>query len=110
MFSIFIILSLVDEDEMLARSLEKEQEVLMKSQEQKEFKRLQSIHGFDQTKNLSRQRDANLLRSAERGNLSAVEYHEKRIMLNILEKNGIDDGSSVSHGEVVMNNTQFLHA
>lgn len=86
-------------DEKLASSLEDREKALMQDQERKEFKRLQSIYGFEKGKNIARQGDANLFRSAQKGQISTADYHEKRIMLKICEKNGIDDGTSVSHGK-----------
>lgn len=72
----------------------------MQHKEREEFKQLQSMHGFDQERNLNRQYDANLFRSVEKGNMSAVDYYEKRIMLKISEKTGLDDGSSATPGRV----------
>lgn len=71
----------------------------MEKQEREEFKRLQSVYGFEEGKNLERQGDSTLFRSVERGQMSAVDYHEKRIMLKVCEKNGVDDGSSASYGK-----------
>lgn len=85
-----------DVDEELARKLEQEERCLMQNKERDDFKRLQSMHGFDQGRNLNRQCDANLFRSVKKGNMSAVDYHEKRIMLKMSEKIGLDDGSSAT--------------
>ncbi|XP_057365710.1 zinc finger-containing ubiquitin peptidase 1-like [Daphnia carinata] len=85
-----------DADEELARKLDQEERFLMENKERDDFKRLQSMHGFDQGRSLNRQCDANLFKSVEKGNMSAVDYHEKRIMLKMSEKIGLDDGSSAT--------------
>ncbi len=90
------------DDEKLARSLENEERSLMKKKEREEFERLQALHGFEKGKNIARQGDANLFRSVQKGKMSAVDYHEKRIMLKMSEKNGVDDGSSATQGDLLI--------
>ena len=92
----------------MARSLEHEERVLMGKKEREEFKRLQAQFGFEKGKNIARQSDANLCRSVQQGKMSAVDYHEKRIMLRMSERNGIDDGSSATQGYSVTDDTKFL--
>lgn len=75
----------------------------MQNKEREDFKRLQSLHGFDQGRNMNRQSDATLFQSVKRGNMSAVDYHEKRIMLKMSEKIGVDDGSSATRGAAQTN-------
>lgn len=81
-----------------------QEKALIEKQEREEFQRLQSLYGFEKGKNITRQGDATLFRSVQKGQMSAVDYHEKRIMLKMCEKNGIDDGSSASHGKCVLKN------
>ena len=88
----------LDDDEQLARKLEEQERALMQNQEREDFKRLQSLHGFDQGRNVNRQSDATLFRSVQQGNMSAVDYHEKRIMLKMSENLGVDEGSSATPG------------
>jgi hypothetical protein len=52
---------------------------------------------------MNRQSDATLFQSVKRGNMSAVDYHEKRIMLKMSEKIGVDDGSSATRGAAQAN-------
>lgn len=89
------------EDAELAGHMQKEEEKFLQYQERKEFKRLQALYGFEKGKNISRQGDANLFRSAQNGNISLVDYHEKRILLKVSEKNGVDAGSSVTRGIMI---------
>ncbi|EFX87845.1 hypothetical protein DAPPUDRAFT_311838 [Daphnia pulex] len=86
----------LDDDGQLARKLEEQERELMQNKEREDFKQLQSLHGFDQGRNMNRQSDATLFQSVKRGNMSAVDYHEKRIMLKMSEKIGVDDGSSAT--------------
>lgn len=93
----------LDDDEQLARKLEEQERALMQNQEREDFKRLQSLHGFDQGRNVNRQSDATLFRSVQQGNMSAVDYHEKRIMLKMSENLGVDEGLSATPGAAQTN-------
>ena len=67
--------------------------------EEEDFKRLQRLYGFDgSTGGMAQQNEQAMIQSVQRGEMSAVEYHEKRIVLKMTEKAGFDDGSSYTRG------------
>ena len=70
----------------------------MQSKEMQEFKKLQALHGFVDGSSMEKQSNSALFKAVEKGRMSTVEYHEKRILQKISERRGVDDSSSASFG------------
>lgn len=86
----------VGEDQGLAIAIEQEERVLMQSKEMEEFKKLQALHGFAGSSNFEKQSNSALFKAVEKGRMSAVDYHEKRILQKVSERKGVDDSSSAT--------------
>ena len=70
----------------------------MQSKEMEEFKKLQALHGFAGSSNFEKQSNSALFKAVEKGRMSAVDYHEKRILQKVSERKGVDDSSSATFG------------
>ena len=82
----------IENDALLARQLE-----ASNKKEEAEFKNLQERFGYNDI-SMEQQAEKNLSRAVQRGEISVVDYHERRVMLRVTEKDEIDDGSSVTRG------------
>lgn len=63
-----------------------------------EFKKLQALHGFADHSNFEKQGNSARFKAVKKGQMSVVDYHEKRILQKVSERKGVDDSSSTTFG------------
>jgi len=77
----------------------------MQHREMEEFRKLQALHGFADDSNYEKQGSVALFKAVEKGQMSAVDYHERRILQKVSEKKGVDDSNSAFFG----NSSKFVY-
>jgi hypothetical protein len=88
----------VNKDRELAKDLQTREREAQHQREQQEFEMLQKQFGFVEGKDFKQQNNRAMVGAVQRGHMSLVEYHEKRIMQNVAERKGLDDSSSATFG------------
>lgn len=64
---------------------------------------------MDNEGNFKEQSLTNMQRAVYSGELSVADYYERQIELRMAESSGIDDCSSCTKGELLLNNTIIIY-
>lgn len=94
-------------DRWLAQDMERREKEVQRLREQHEFALLQAQYGMDNQGNFREQSVTNMQRAVYAGEMSVADYYEKQIELKAAEHNGIDDGSSCTRGNVIIQNVLY---
>ncbi|XP_050531992.1 zinc finger-containing ubiquitin peptidase 1-like isoform X2 [Daktulosphaira vitifoliae] len=87
---------LPDQDQLLAKQLEKQERERMKQKEKEDFQKLQAAYGMDNKGNYNQQTMANLQAAVSSGEMSVYDYYEKMYEIKIAESKGLDTGASAT--------------
>lgn len=89
---------LPNQDQLLAKQLEKQERERMKQIEREDFKKLQAVYGMDNKGNYNQQTMTNLQEAVSNGELSVYDYYEKIYEIKMAESKGLDTGESATRG------------
>lgn len=89
----------VSSDVALAGEVERREREARELRERHEFQQLQAQYGFQPGRSIRQQGERALFSAVQRGHMSLVEYHEKRIRHSLAERGGVDDSSSATLGQ-----------
>ena len=83
-------------DQLLAQEIQMMERNRLKRQEEAEFASLKAQYGMDEQGNYVQQGENSLRKAVAKGKLSVMDYYEKKQAIAESERDGVDDGSSMT--------------
>ncbi|KAL4233294.1 hypothetical protein ACF0H5_007978 [Mactra antiquata] len=87
-------------DKLIAQALQEKETDLANHEEEKEFQKLQAMYGMGDGKPFKKAYETNLERAVANGDITVVEYHERKNGFKYANSQGRDDGSSCTKGVI----------
>lgn len=87
-------------DKMIAHMLQEKESDLANQAEQQEFQKLQAMYGMVDGTPYTKAYETNLERAVANGDMTVVEFHERKTGFKYADSRGIDDGHSCTKGVI----------
>lgn len=87
-------------DKMIAQALQEKETDIANHVEQMEFKKLQVMFGMADGTPYKKAYEANLEKAVANGDMTVIEFHERKNGFKFADARGIDDGSSCTKGVI----------